>query len=90
MLDLNETCPKHCKPYQLIGVDAECELDCRICLDCLRLDGGHKRGMSNHETISLEQLNTHFARLHQHSQDPINQCHHAIHSYFNTFESLLR
>ena len=59
-----ETCLKHNKHYHLIGIDEKCELNCRICIDCLKgIDGVHKKGVSNHETISVEQLNHHFDQL---------------------------
>ena len=49
-----DSCYKHSKPYQLIGIDEKCDLNCRICLECLKgIDNGHKRGVSNHETISI-------------------------------------
>lgn len=48
-----DTCYKHAKPYQLIGNDHYCSLNCRICFDCLRgVDNAHKKGVYNHETIS--------------------------------------
>jgi hypothetical protein len=57
-------CFKHGKPYQFLGSDDRCQLNCRICYDCLRgVDNPHKKGVSNHETISIEQLATHFEHL---------------------------
>jgi len=63
-----DVCFKHGKPYQLIGNDDRCELNCQICFDCLRgIDNGHRKGVSNHETISIEQLTLHFKQLERNS-----------------------
>lgn len=68
-----DNCFKHNKPYHLIGIDEKCELNCRICLDCLKgIDNGHKKGVSNHETISIEQLNHNFAQLENHHLEAIS------------------
>lgn len=60
----SDNCFKHNEQYQLIGSDSDCELNCRICLNCLKsLDNGHKKGVSNHETLSMEQIAVHFNKL---------------------------
>ena len=67
-----DNCFKHGKPYQFIGNDERCALNCRICFDCLRgTDNAHKKGVSNHETSSIEQLVAHFEKLEKYSQDSI-------------------
>lgn len=81
-----DNCYKHNRPYQLIGIDDKCDLNCRICLDCLKgIDNGHKKGVSNHETISVEQLNHHFEQLEHYHIDTINECNEAVQKYFNSF-----
>jgi hypothetical protein len=86
-----DSCFKHGKDYQFIGCDSHCQLNCRICYDCLRgLDSGHRKGVSNHETISMEQLAMHFEKLEKYSHESIVECTEALEKYFRSFESLMQ
>lgn len=79
-------CYKHGKPYQFVGTDDKCHLNCRICYDCLRgPDNAHKKGVSNHETISIEQLSSHFEKLEKYSQEALVECKEAVDKYFRAF-----
>lgn len=85
-----DNCFKHGKGYQFIGNDPHCKLNCRICYDCLKgVDNAHKKGVSNHQTISMEQLGMHFEKLEKYSQQSIINCNEALQKYFRTFETLI-
>ena len=70
-----DCCYKHGKAYQFIGNDPHCRLNCRICYDCLReTDNNHKKGVANHETISIDQLGLHFEKMERQAKDSIIEC----------------
>lgn len=86
-----DNCFRHGKPYQLVGNDYACELNCQMCVECLRgVDSNHRKGVSNHETISMEQLAVHFDKLEKYSHEAVMECYHAVDTYFRHFETLMR
>ena len=69
-------CGIHKIPYDLIGNNKFCKLNCLICCDCLRtLDHEHKFEGINHKTITIEQLNQHFRKIEKFSQEEIDRSH---------------